>query len=187
MPKKKPVAFSWLQTTAIRVTKLHFLYIAACMGALIVFDSWNLLTQEAVAERWTAAGVLLVINSVFWYISRIKFSKDTVYINLLLLLILADIAFAAMTVYWERGLASSSVILFAVPIITAATLRSRSTLLATAALSISAYSISAVRYFYQHYGESFRVELYGELAFYSAIFFVLVGLLWVVVSPRNRI
>jgi hypothetical protein len=105
---------------------------------------------------------------------------------LVLLLILADIGFAATNIYWERGMASRSVVLFAVPIITAATLRSRSILLAAAALSMVAYTTAAVRYFYQHYGEGYRVELWGNLLLYSAIFFVLGWLLMVIIRPTNE-
>lgn len=176
----------WLQSTAVRTLRLHFLYVAAFMVSLVVFDSWNLLTHEAVRDFWTAAAALLVINIILWYVCRIKFSKDRVYITALQLLIVADIAFAGLVVYWERGVASSSVILFTVPIILAASLRSRSLLLATAALSAVAYSLATVRYFYEHYGEGYRVELYGEIFLYGALFFVFAGLLYVVSSPRDN-
>jgi len=177
---------SWLQSTAIRVTRGHFLYVVAYMVAIIIFDSWNLYTHDAVVNRWTLAAALFVLNTVFWYVSRIKFNTDTIYMILLLLLILADIIFAGTNVYWERGMASRSIILFAVPIISAAAVRSRSTLLAATALSAVAYSTAATRYFYQHYGEGYRVELWGNIFFYSAIFFVLSWLLWVVVRPAQE-
>ncbi|MBA3757699.1 hypothetical protein H0X09_02440 [Candidatus Saccharibacteria bacterium] len=183
---KKIDTLSWLQSTAIRVTRIHFYYIAAFLGSIIVFDSWNLLTNEAVIKFWTVGGALLVLNTLLWYISRIKFSKDLIYISSVQILVLADIVFASLVVYWQRGLASNAVALFAVPIITAAALRSRTMLMATAALSAAAYSISAVRYFYAHYGESFRVELYGEVGFYSAIFFVIAWLLLAAVSPSSK-
>jgi hypothetical protein len=186
MAKKSTQALNWLQSTAVGVTRVHFLYAAAYMASIVVFDSWNLLTHPAVAQRWTAVGILLVINTIFWYISRIKFSSDTVYIVLILLLIAADIVFASLNVYWERGLASKAVVLFSVPIVTAAALRSRSTLLATAALSGAAYSIAIVCYFNLHYGESFRVELYGYLGLFCALFFILASLLLIVIQPKDN-
>ena len=156
------------------------------MISIIIFDSWNLFTHEAVSERWTFAGGLLALNSLLWYAARMKFKKESVYVNLVLLLIAADLVFAAFNVYWERGLASKSVILFAVPLITAATLRSRSTLLATSALATAAYSTATVRYFFAHYGESYRVELYGYVAFYCALFFVLSWLLFIIIRPTKE-
>src|SRR3990167_4992570 len=175
-----------MQATAAKVTNVHFLYIAAYMLSVVVFDSWNLLTHEAVVDFWTAAGVMLVLNTMLWYLSRYRFTTDTAYRFIILALIVADIIFAAFTVYWERGLASSSVILFAVPIVTATALRSRSTLLAATALSVVAYSTATVRFFYQHYGESFRVELYGEIFLYTAVFFILAMLLLIVTHPSNN-
>jgi hypothetical protein len=185
MKRKSTETTSWLQTIALRVTRLHFFYIASYMATIVVFDSWNLITHEAVSNFWTAAGTMLIINTILWYVARIKFGSDTVYITLILLLILADIVFAALTVFWQRGLASKAVLLFAIPIISAATLRSKSTLLATATLSVAAYSIATVRYFNQHYGESFRIELYGDVGFYCALFFIMAALLWVVIQPKQ--
>jgi hypothetical protein len=186
MAKKQTPRAGWLQTNALRVARVHFLYIVGYMLAIVIFDSWNLFTHDAVVQRWTLAAVLFVLTTILWYLSRLKFSADSVYVALVLLLILADIGFAATNIYWERGMASRSVVLFAVPIITAATLRSRSILLAAAALSMVAYTTAAVRYFYQHYGEGYRVELWGNLLLYSAIFFVLGWLLMVIIRPTNE-
>jgi hypothetical protein len=175
----------WLQLTATRVTRVHFFFIAAYMVSIIIFDSWNLITHDGVAQRWTAAASLLVLNIIVWYLVRMKFSNSSLYITFILALILADIVFASYNVFWERGIASKSVALFAVPIISAAALRSRTTILAASALSAASYSIAAVRYFYIHYGESFRVELYGNLFFYCALFFVLAFLLLVLIRPAD--
>jgi len=176
---------SSMQAMAAKITNVHFLYIAAYMVSIVVFDSWNLLAHEAVVDFWTAAGVMLILNTLLWYLSRYRFTTDTAYRFTILALIVADIIFASFTVYWERGLASSSVILFAVPIVTAAVLRSRNTVLATATLCAAGYSIAAVRYFYQHYGESFRVELYGEIGLYSAVFFILAALVLILIKPAD--
>lgn len=186
MTKKSSTPSNWLRATAVRITRFHFLYIAAYMASIIVFDSWNLITHQAVSNFWTAAGVMLGVNTILWYISRMKFGSDMPYIVILLGLILADIIFAGLTVYWQQGLASKAVALFAVPLITAAALRSRTTLLATTSLCVASYSTATIRYFNAHYGESFRVELYGDVGFYCAMFFVLAGLLWVVIRPDQK-
>jgi hypothetical protein len=187
MAKKIKQTTNWLQSNTVRVTRVHFMYVAAYMASIVVFDSWNLLTHPDVAQRWTAAGALLVLNTVFWYVARMKFSSDFVYVSLVLALIAADIIFAGYNVYWERGLASKSVLLFAIPIFTSATLRSRSALLATTTLSAAAYSISTIRYFNLHYGESYRVELYGYVGLFCAIFFVLAWLLLIIIRPEDKV
>jgi len=186
MAKKSSGVGNWLQATAVRVTRVHFLYAACYMASIVVFDSWNLFAHDAIANRWLVAVILLAINTVCWYIARIKFSSNTIYLIVVLTLIVIDIIFAATNVYWERGLASKAVALFAIPIITAAALRSRSTVLAAASLSTAAYSLAAIRYYNLHYGESFRVELYGYVGFYCAMFFILAGLLLIIIQPKER-
>jgi len=186
MAKKPIVQAGWLQTTAVRVTRVHFLYIAIFMLSTIIFDSWNLITHEMVSQLWTVAVYLLVTNTVLWYVSRMKFSDYHIYAGIILLLVAADTIFSSYVVLLQRGLASKAVALFAIPIVTAATLRSRSTLLAATALSAAAYSVISVRYFYQHYGESFKVELYGTVGFYCSIFFVLAWLLLIIIRPTKE-
>jgi hypothetical protein len=176
---------SWLQNATVRATRIHFLYIAAYILNIIMFDSWNLIPHDAVAQRWTAAGLLLGVNTVLWYVARMKFNGTRLYTTMLWVLITADIAFAGYNVFWQRGMASKAVMLFAIPIITAAMTRSRSAVLATATLCTAVYTTAAVRYFNLHYGEGFRVELYGEILFYSAVFFVIVWLLFVLIRPGS--
>jgi hypothetical protein len=186
MASKNKSLINWLQATAVRVTRAHFVFIAAYMGSIIIFDSWNLFTHPEIGNRWTIAAILLIINTAIWFTARIKFSRDTIYILLILALVIADIVFVSLNVYWERGLASKAVALFALPIITSATLRSRSALLATTTLCVAAYSMSIMRYFNLHYGESFRAELYGYMALYAAAFFVLASLLLIIIRPRDN-
>lgn len=186
MAKKTKVKNHWLQTTAVRVTRVHFIFIAAYIAATIVFDSWNLYTHEAVTQLWTAAGVLLALNTILWFLGRQTYANQSLYVFNVLGLILADIAFAAYNVYWQQGLASKSVILFAVPIVAAAALRSRSILLGTATLCAAIYSTVSVRYFFENYGQGYRVELWGTIGLYSAVFFILALLLMIIIRPTNE-
>lgn len=185
--KKKNVFLSdWLHTTAVRVTRVHFAFIAVYILSIVVFDSWNLYTHDAAMQLWTAAGILLIVNTALWYLARMKFSNLSLYVVFVMTLVVADIIFAAYNVSWQRGLASKSVMLFTVPIITAAALRSRSALLATTTLSAAAYSLAAVRYFFDNYGQAYRIELWGTVGFYSALMFVLAFLLMIVVIPKTE-
>ncbi len=184
--KKNNYLSDWLHTNAVRVTRVHFVFIVTFIVSIIAFDSWNLYTHQAAGQLWTAAGVLLAVNTVLWYLARMKWSNLNVYVLIVIMLILADIIFAAYNVSWQRGLASKSVMLFAIPIITSATLRSRSALLATTSLSVAAYSLAVVRYFFENYGQAYRVELWGTVAFYSAVMFVLAFLLLIIINPKNE-
>lgn len=163
----------------LRITRVHFLYVLLYMASIIIFDSSNLIPHEDVLKRWTAAGSLLVVNTVIWYLCRAKIKNDTLYKVLLVVLIACDVLFAASNVFWQRGMASKAVALFIVPIISAGLMKSRSLVLATAAISASAYSIASVRYFFENYGQGYRVELYGEIAFYSGMFFLVAILMMI--------
>ncbi len=163
----------------LRITRVHFLYILAYMVPIIIFDSWNLLSHEAVLQRWTAAGALFIVNTIIWYICRAKVSSESLYKGLLIVLLACDILFAAINVYWTRGMASKYGVLFLIPIISAGLVRSRSLLVAATATSAATYSIATVRYFYDNYGQGVKAELYGEIVFFAALFFVVAGLMMI--------
>jgi hypothetical protein len=176
MAKQTP---NWMEKTALRITRVHFGFIAFYALTIIIFDTWNLLTHEAVGQRWTAAAIMLVLTTVLWYATRLSVLGKYRHLVIIWHIILADIIFASWNVYNTRGMASKAVALFFVPIVSAALLKSRSTLLAATSLSVAGYSLAAVRYFNDHYGEGYRVELYGEVFFYSALFFVVAWLLMI--------
>ncbi len=170
--------------TVLKITKIYHLYLIAYILSVIIFDSWNLLTHEAVLQRWTAAGAFLIVNTIVWYLCRAKINSRTVYKILFISLLIVGILFASINVYWQRGMASKSVLLYAIPIISAGLMRSRSLVLATAGVSAAAYSISVVRYFFENYGQGYRIELYGEIFFHAAMFFVIAGLM--IISFRKN-
>ncbi len=175
----------WLHETTLRLTRVHFAYITIYAMAIVIFDSWNLITAYAVGRRWTAAAIMLTITCFLWYAVRLTQLGAKRYYGIFAALLAADIVFAGWNVYTQRGMASKAVMLFAVPIVSAALLRSRSTILAVATLCTAAYSLALVRYFTAHYGEGFRIELYGETFFYSAMFYVLAWLLIIWIEPRR--
>ncbi len=184
--KKNSSSANWLQVPVLRITRIHFLLAIAYALQTIVFDSWNLISHQAVSQRWTAIGIFVISDTVLWFLAKLNNDNIMYYRIIVLVLIIADILLAGINVYWERGMASTSVILFSLALITAASLRNRSTLVATATLAAVAYSTAAVRYFNTNYGEGFRVQLWGQVGFYSALFFIITLLLMAVVNiPKN--
>jgi hypothetical protein len=175
-----------LRRDVLRGLQVQFALVAAYILSLIIFDTWNLIPHDAMAQRWTAAGMLLGLVAVLWFAGRTFRTVDIFYKSLLYVVILADIFFAGYNVFWERGMASKAVALFAIPLITAAILRSRTALVTTAILCVAAYTTAAVRYFNLHYGEGIRVELYGEIFFYSVGFFIMTWLLFVLIRPSQK-
>lgn len=170
--KKSKSSFESLYHRILRVTRAHFYLLLAYAGATIAFDSWNLFTHEIIAKRWTFGGLLAAVCCLIWFgIKRYAHSYRMI-TYLAYALITADILFAGANVMIDRGMASKAVMLFALPLIIAVQLRRKSALLASAGLSIAAYSTFAVRYFHLNYGEGLRIQLYGEISFYSALIFI---------------
>ncbi|HSX24257.1 MAG TPA: hypothetical protein VLE74_04105, partial [Candidatus Saccharimonadales bacterium] len=61
-----------------------------------------------------------------------------------------------------------------------------SAIFASAALSVAAYTSSAVAYFVLNFNEGYKIELYGEVGFYCVLMFILASFLWSITRPRSR-
>lgn len=180
MATKQPASAVNLKPGIIRLIRIHFVFVLTYATNIIISDSWNLIPADALMQRWTAAAAMLVVTTIIWYMVRNSAGQVGLYRNSLYALILLDILVAAFTVYTQRGMASRGVMLFTIPLIFSTLLASRSALLATASLSTAAYVLAAVKYFTDHPGEGYKVELYGEVGFYSALFFIFAALLWAI-------
>ncbi len=185
MKKSTKSSVSTLRAPIVRITRAHFFYVAAYTAFVLEYDAWKLITPDSLLQRWTIATIMLVVTTICWYAARNKVKNDQYYAAIAWVLIILDLYVAGFSVFSQRGMASRGVALFAVPIIIA-TLVSRAALFATAALATAVYTFAAVRYFALHPSEGYKVELYGDLTFYSAIFFVLAAFLWIVVSRTKK-
>lgn len=185
MAKTVKLKVNWLQINVLRAARVHYYYIAALTASVMVYDAWKVITPQAVLQRWTLLAIMLILVTGVWYASRANARNQMYYRLLAYVLIATDIFVAAFLVYLERGMASRSVALFAVPIAVSMVLNSRSALFATATMCVAAYSFAAVKYFVDFFNEGYRIELYTVLTFYSVCFFVLAGLLWVVMRSHN--
>lgn len=185
MPKPSTAPTQWLQNSLIRLCRIHFLIVPAYVAVVVVYDAWHVLTPPVVLQRWTMIGIFLALVAIIWAAARANLKSSYYYQLLMYALIGLDIGFATFNIYTQRGMASRAVILYTIPIAVAAVLRSRSTIFATAALCASAYSVAAVRYFVVNFNEGYKVELYSEVLFYCAMFFVLASVLWLVIRPQT--
>jgi hypothetical protein len=186
MAKKSKSNTGWLQTTAVRLTRIHFFYAACFLLSVIIFDTWNLYTHQATMQLWTAGGLLLAVNVILWFLARLKSDNYWFYVGVAMALIVVDIIFASYIVWWQRGLYSKAIMLYTIPIVSAAALRSRSILLTTTTLSAAAYSTISVRYFFTNYGLGYRVELWATVGFFSAMLFVLAIILEIIIRPTQE-
>ena len=177
----------WLRNSVIRTTHWHFILVTFLMGQIILYDASKLITPEVVMQRWLVTTLLLATAAAVWFLARSKITNSTLfYMSLTFALIIVDIIVASFNVYTQRGMASRAVLLFAIPIIVSAILMSRVALFTTALLCIAAYTATAVSYFVLNFNEGYKVELYGEIGFYSLTLLLFAGLLWVVIRGKHK-
>ncbi|MDQ5886532.1 MAG: hypothetical protein QG628_929 [Patescibacteria group bacterium] len=184
---QKSYKSSEIRNRTRKIASIHFLYVLVLSAQIIVFDAGKLINPETVLQRWIATGLLLLVTTIVWYISRNRSGESATSKKLIGMLILADIAMASYSVYISRGMASKAVLLFVIPIIVSCVLARKSALIATAVLSIAAYVVTSVAYFVLNFNEGYKIELYGEIGFYSALFVVIALLLWVFIRPNKKI
>jgi hypothetical protein len=176
---------STLQQKVLKVSKLHFLYAALIALQIIIYDAWELITPDSVLKRWLAVATLALVAIAVWYMSHSQSRKQASYTSLVWALILIDTIIAAYFIYLQRGMASKYVALFAIPILTAGVLLKRSAVFTAAALSIVAYVVTCVSYFVLNFNEGYKVELYGEIVFYSGVFMLVAALVWALTRDKN--
>lgn len=184
MPQKSTLT-TWLQLSSLRITRIRFIVLALFAFSTMADDAWNLIPGEVAASRWIALAVVGFINTLLWFASRNNVKSEFFYKGLLYCQIIMDILFISLLIFSQRGIASRGVMLYAVPIISAAVLLSRSAIYAAAALCASAYTVAVMRYQFLHPSEGYKIELYGQLALYGAIFFVVAALLQVVIRSKR--
>ena len=155
------------------LAKFNFAFVGVFAVYIIIFDGGNVVPRAAIYHRWEFAAILLAVFTLFWIVTK-KASSRRVIFGALLLCILAELALAGYTTYWERGMASMSTILYMLPIATAALTTSRTYTVGTALLASAAYMYASTKYFYDFFNEGYRVQLYGQVFFFSALF-ILIG------------
>lgn len=185
MAKIKTVDKNDFNKGLVGVCKVHFGLVLLFIAQIVLYDSAKLIEPEVVLQRWIVVAALLAMTGSIWYLA--KTSKNNLFLNkaLLLALIATDIGVASFFVYSTRGMASRELFLYVFPIVIAGLMLTRAALFATAILCIAAYSLTAVAYFVNYFNEGYKVELYGEVGFFSLGFLLLAGLLAAVLHPRK--
>ncbi len=168
-----------------RITTLHFFLALATAGQLIAYDAGRLFPPEVVLRRWIAIGIYTSVLCVIWYAARNRSGQPETTKKLVGLLIITGVAFASFNVYSQRGMASRAVLLYLVPIITAAMLARRSAVIASAIFATSAYVVTSVAYFVLNFNEGYKLELYGEVGYYAATFLIVSGIVWIISSRQS--
>jgi len=185
MKRKKRSKNTTQVNSLTRVTRSIYFALGFYILSIIIFDSGNLITREAVINRWTLATGLLAINTIVWYIASQKGIKQNKQLITTYILTMALLIFAGFTTYWERGMASTSTIFYVLPLLVVATLKNRHALFTTAILSAGSYGFAVVKYFNDFFNEGYRIQLWGYLLLYVGIIFTVTWLIMVITGLRH--
>lgn len=172
-----------IRNILVRIAKIHVLIGIFFAIQLIIYDASKLITPEVVLKRWFVTAGLIIAGAICWYLARLN-NSTTVARNLVWFLISIDLFVASFSVYTQRGMASRAVLLFIIPILTAAVLQRKGAIYLTALLAVITYIVTAIAYFVLNFNEGYKIELYGEVGFYSALLFAIGAIAWSLV--RNR-
>lgn len=167
------------------LTKIHLYIGVAFVVSLLVFDAWKLITPDSSLLQWLMALVFVTVSVLVWIAGRFNEPMAHYYTRLVYYLVALDIVWASFEVYTQRGMSSRAVMLYALPIVTAAVFRNRRTLVWTSFFSILGYFLSATTYFRAYPSEGYKVELYGTIGFYGAMLAGLALIAWVTSRPKQ--
>ena len=166
-----------------RTTRTLYFFIGIFALSIVVFDSGNLITKSAVVNRWMLLTVLFSVNTIGWFIgSKPEKNKKAL---LTYLLSISLLVFSGYMTYWERGMASSSTIFYALPLLTIATLKNRHALMALGGLSSAVYALATVKYFNDFFNEGYRIQLWGNIVIYSGTIMICAWLIMIVSGLRR--
>lgn len=184
MPKIAKKDHTNSRLSFIKIAKIHVLIGLVFIVQIIVYDAGKLITPEAVLKRWVISSLIIMAGIICWYLARINNSR-TVIRNLAWLLISVDMIVASFSVYTQRGMASRAVLLFVLPILVAGAFHRMGMIYITAVTAVMTYLVTSVAYFVINFNEGYKLELYGELGFYSAMLLASAGMVWALVKSKH--
>lgn len=183
--KKSKAQYGSPSLTTTRIARTLFIFCCVFALSIVLFDSGNLITREAVIDRWVLVSGLFALSTLVWTLSAARSLKQTAHTTLRLLLVAGLVTFAGYMTYYERGMASSSTIFYVLPLLVAATLKNRHVLMASAALSAGTYTFAAVLYFNTFFNEGYRIQLWGNILLYVGTIFVSAWLIMIIAGLRR--
>ncbi len=161
----------------VSLTRAHFLFVIFFATYIIISHSANLIEPEMTLKRWVLCLSVLSTSACVWLLLRFLPDKRGYHNILLGLITVVDIIIVSALIYYDRGMASPAVALYAIPILSTAISHSKTAIMSTSILSFAAYAFVTIKYFVDNFNEGYKVQLYGTLGFYGACFFVLAFIL----------
>lgn len=161
------------------------MFVGLLIAQIIIYDASKLIPPEIVLKRWIMMAILLVCTAIIWYLAKNKSTSLNQDRALVFLLVTIDIVLVSYLVYISRGMASRGVALYAIPILVSAILLKKSAVYFTTVLCIASYTTAAISYFVLNFNEGYKIELYGEVGFYSIAMLLVAGLITVFLPTKE--
>jgi len=180
--KKEKLLTSATKKSAITT----LLFIVSFASFLLANQLWKLQTPDVLRRQLIATGIVAVF---FILLAIFSFKKRSTYsfnISILLMQSLIYVAFVSYAIYNQRGMASTAVILYAIPIISIAISRTAVAIFTVSAASIFGYTLATFKYFQDFPSEGYKIELYGQIAFYSFVLLLIAYAMKIVLDYFER-
>lgn len=176
MPHNTKATNNLIHTTkSIAIVSVGFSVLFASL--IGIYQAWKLQTPEVISQQWTAIALAFVSFFGLLIASLRKNATAGYYYGINVAQIVTYLAFITFIIYSQRGMASTAIILYTIPILIAAVTRATAAVFITAGLSLTTYCLAALKYFRDFPSEGYKVELYGQLYFYSILLLVIASLI----------
>jgi hypothetical protein len=173
------------QLATLRASRMGFVFIFIYGLTTIIYKLWKLQTPDVLRQRWIIILILLILNVIFWQISKRFGLKEHIYKFIIALQIATYMAISIYSIYSERGMDSNAIILFVIPLIIAGLEYNGRVLFAVTSLCAVSYGATAIRYFEENPSEGYKIELYGGILFYSGILYLISALVWILIKTKD--
>lgn len=175
-----------LPTLLKQLNIVAFSFVLLFATFLGINQAWRLQTPDVIKNQWIALVVTAIIFLIILLLTQTSLARNSNYYLLISGQIITYICFISYVIYAQRGMASSAIILYTIPIIVSAVTLASWAVITTAVISGVFYCLAAYKYFSDFPSEGYKAELYGQMFFYFMIMLVIARLIHVVLLEKSK-
>ena len=144
--------------------------------AVVTVVTANLTDDNAMRNQQVAlaaTGIGLVVNTILWGLTKFKRRPLAYYQVIAVGQILLDVTLASGIIYFQNGLDSRAILLFAIPIVGAGLLFTKTFAYIAAGLSTVGYTLALVLFRHDHPGSYELYQVTLPAVFYGVVFLII--------------
>ncbi|MBI5906684.1 HAMP domain-containing histidine kinase [Candidatus Saccharibacteria bacterium] len=167
-----------LRTKNLYLMRIRWFYVLIIGITGITLPAITKTNISSTSQQITFVSLFLLLNTILFYIVRRKDGIRSINFYRLVAVgqIMMDIVLASYTIYIRGGANSRTVILYAIPIITAGILFTSVVVYSAALLSAVAYITAVVAYHLIHNDTLSGAQLVSPIVFYPIVFFIIAAI-----------